>query len=280
MTAPSVEMTEHEFRLIREVINSYCGIWIKDQHRRLLSDKLGRMLRISHVDSYYDYYHLIKYGDGSELERAIEAIVNNETYFFRELAQLHAVRELVKDAVTGGRSVRILSAGCSSGEEPYTIAMLLDEAGLLDGDTRVEVHGIDISTRVLEKARKASYTSNSFRGTEGHYLDSYFSPQDGVMRLDEGLRRRVSFSRFNLRETEKLTALGMFDIVLCRNVIIYFDEVNKLRSIDGLIGLVREGGHMFMGHSESLIRISNALEMVQVGDAIGYRKPITTAKAG
>jgi chemotaxis protein methyltransferase CheR len=273
-------MSEHEFRLIREVINSYCGIWVKDRHRTLLSDKLSRMLKVSHVDSFYDYYHLIKYGDGSELERAIEAIVNNETYFFREVAQLNAVCELARDASIGNRSVRILSAGCSSGEEPYTIAMILNEAGLLNGDMRVEIHGIDISSRVLDKARRALYTSNSFRGTEGRYQEKYFSPCDGVLKLDEGLRRRVSFSRFNLHDTERLARLGMFDIVLCRNVIIYFDAASKLRSIDGLISLVREGGHLFMGHSESLISISNALEMVQVGDAIGYRKPITAKKAG
>ena len=273
-------MAEHEFRLIREVVNSYCGFWVPDNQKRLLSTKLARMLETSQVDSYYDYYHLIKYGDGSELERAIEAIVNNETYFFRELAQLRAVKELVADAHTGKRSVRILSAGCSSGEEPYTIAMLLDETGLLEGETRVEIHGIDISTRVLDKARTAKYTSNSFRGTDPRYLDRYFSPHDGIMRLDEHLRRRVSFSRFNLHETARLATLGMFDIVLCRNVIIYFDPASKLRSVDGLIGLVREGGHLFLGHSESLFSISNALEMVQVGDAIGYRKPIANAKAG
>lgn len=273
-------MTDHEFRLIREVVNSYCGFWVPDGQKRMLSGKLARIMESAQVDRFYDYYHLIKYGDGSELERAVEAIVNNETYFFRELAQLHAVTELVKDARISKRSIRILSAGCSSGEEPYTIAMLLDEAGLLEGDTRVEVHGIDISSRVLDKARAAKYTSNSFRSTDGDHLDSYFKPADGVMRLDEQLRRRVSFSRLNLHDTARLTKLGMFDIVLCRNVIIYFDPASKLRAIDGLIGLVREGGHLFLGHSESLFNISNALEMVQVGDAIGYRKPVATAKAG
>jgi chemotaxis protein methyltransferase CheR len=273
-------MSEHEFRLIREVINSYCGFWVPDNQRRLLSAKLAHMLEVSQVAGFHDYYHLIKYGDGMELERAVEAIVNNETYFFRETAQLEAVTELVRDTGTAKRSLRILSAGCSSGEEPYTIAMLLEEEGLLDGDARVEVHGVDISTRMLDKARVAKYTSNSFRGTEGRYLNRYFKPTDGVMRLDEQLRRRVSFSRLNLHDTARMTTLGMFDVILCRNVIIYFDPVSKLRSVDGLIGLVREGGHLFLGHSESLFSISNALEMVQVGNAIGYRKPITAAKAG
>lgn len=274
------EMTEHEFRLIRDAVNAYCGFWIPDTGHRMLSNKLARLLEASQVERFYDYYHLMKYGDGAELERAIEAIVNNETYFFRELAQLKAVVELVRDATVGRRSVRVLSAGCSSGEEPYTIAMLLDEAKLLEGDTRVEVHGVDISTRVLDKARTAKYTSSSFRSADGQYLDWYFKPADGVLRLDERLRRRVSFSQVNLHDTAKLATLGMFDVVLCRNVIIYFDPASKLRVVDGLINLVREGGHLFLGHSESLFSISNVLEMVQVGDAIGYRKPIATARAG
>lgn len=276
MTLRTIEMTDHEFRLIREVVNAHCGIWVPDHNKRILTSRLSRLLDAAHAERFYDYYHQMKYGDGTELERAIEAIVNNETYFFREIAQLNAVVDLVRNA-SGGRAVRILSAGCSTGEEPYTIAMLLDNAGLLGDGLRVEIHGVDISTRALDRARSAAYTSGSFRGAEGQYLDWYFKPVEGKLQLDERLRRRVSFSRQNLRESERLADLGMFDIVLCRNVIIYFDAANKLRAVQGLINVLRDGGHLFMGHSESLYSITNALEMVQVRDAIGYRKPVAGA---
>ena len=278
MTLRFDDMTEHEFRLIREVVNRHCGIWVPDQNRTILARKLSRLLEDARVERFYDYYHLMKYGNGDDLERAIEAIVNNESYFFREVAQLHALVELVRDARPNPRrAIRILSAGCSTGEEPYTIAMLLDNAGLFSAGKRVEIHGVDISARALDKARAASYTSGSFRGAEGQYLDWYFKPVGGRLQLDEHLRRRVSFSRQNLRHPEQLGTLGMFDVVLCRNVIIYFDKPNKLRTIEGLTSILREGGHIFMGHSESLYSITNALEMTQVKDAIAYRKPIEKA---
>jgi chemotaxis protein methyltransferase CheR len=273
-------MSAHEFRLIREVINEHCGFWIPDGGERVLASKLARLQDAAQADSFHGYYQLIKYGDGRELDRAVEAIVNNETYFFREVAQLKAIVDLARNATSAKRAVRVLSAGCSTGEEPYSIAMLLDEAGVLEGDVRVEVHGIDISGRVLERARTAKYTSNSFRGAEGQYLDWYFKPAEGALKLDERLRRRVSFTQTNLLDTARLASLGMFDVVLCRNVIIYFDQGHKVRVVEALIRLVREGGHLFMGHSESLYTISNALEMVQVGDAIGYRRPVDSARAG
>lgn len=277
MSAVGARMTDHEFRLIREAINDSCGIWVQDSARLTLENRLARVLDALRISDYYDLYYRIKYGDGTELERAVEAVVNHETYFFREVAQLNAVVELVKDAEPASRAVRILSAGCSTGEEPYTIAMLLDNAGLLDGGTRVEIHGVDISTPALDKARIAEYTSGSFRGTEGQYLDWYFESKEGRLRLAESLRRRVSFSRQNLRDAGPLMELGMFDVILCRNVIIYFDAPNKLRVVGTLSEMLRDGGHLFMGHSESLHSITNALEMVQIREAIGYRKPMPPA---
>lgn len=270
----TLEMHPHEFRLLREVIAEYCGICPPDEGMPTFARKLSRAMQATQAADFTEYYHLLRYGDGRELERAVDAIVNNETYFFREIGQIEALLDIVRDAPSNARSIRILSAGCSTGEEPYTIAMLLDEAGLLDSDKRVEIHGIDISNRALEKARNAKYTSNSFRSAEGRYLDWYFKPVDGVLRLDEALRRRVSFSHVNLMDTRKMRALGLFDVVLCRNVMIYFDAESRLKALEGLVGVTREAGHLFVGHSESLFYVTNALEMVQVGRAIGYRKPV------
>jgi len=276
VSATATELRMHEFRLLRDVVADYCGIYTPDEGLATFARKLAHAMQDTQAEDFTEYYHLLKYGDSSELERAVNAIVNNETYFFRELTQIEALLEIVRDAPGGARSIRILSAGCSTGEEPYTIAMLLDEAGLFDAGRRIEIHGVDISSRALEKARHAKYTSNSFRSAEGRYLDWYFKPVEGVLRLEESLRRRVSFSQVNLMDTKKLLSLGMFDVVLCRNVMIYFDTSSRLRALDGLVGVTREAGHMFVGHSESLFNVTNALEMVQVGRAIGYRKPVET----
>ncbi|MBS3957249.1 MAG: protein-glutamate O-methyltransferase CheR [Clostridiales bacterium] len=271
------EMRPYEFRLMRQLFSEHCGIYPPEEAMPTFARKLAKAMQATQAADFTEYYHLLKYGDGLELERAVDAIVNNETYFFREIGQIEAILDIVRDAPAKARSVRILSAGCSTGEEPYTIAMLLHEAGLFDVERRVEIHGVDISSRALEKARHAKYTSNSFRSAEGRYLDWYFKPVDGVLRIDEALRRRVSFSQANLVDTRRMRSLGMFDIVLCRNVMIYFDAASRLRALDGLIGVTREAGHLFVGHSESLFNVTNTLEMVQVGKAIGYRKPVDMA---
>lgn len=265
------QMSAAEFQLLRDVIRNECGVHFPDDRAFLLANRLASRMQWTGCETYLDYYQLVRYRDGGETERAVEAATNNETYFFRECSQLDAVVGVVR-AADRSRPVRVLAAGCSTGEEPYSLALLLDEAGLLSED-RVELIGVDIDRTALETAASGIYTAHSFRGTEGRYLDWYFSAvDDRRLRLDERIRRAVGFSRVNLLDGDGLASLGPFDVVLCRNVTIYFDDRSKARTIDNLTRLLAEDGLLFLGHSESLYGIATDLEVVRVGDAIGYRK--------
>lgn len=266
-------MDSTDFRLIRDFIYERTGVWYTEDRTMILENRLSGRLAATGSHGYRDYYYLLSYGDSAEVQAAIDAVTNNETYFFREVAQLEASAALVGAAVAKRGFARVLSAGCASGEEPYSLAMLLHEKGLLAAGSKVEIVGIDINTSVLERARAARYGANSFRSTEGRYIDGYFEMRNGQMELAPDLRRATTYAHLSILDTERLKRMGPFDVVLCRNVLIYFDERAKRSAIESLQSVLKPGGHLFLGHSESLYRMSNEFELVTVEGAIGYRRP-------
>ena len=275
--AREVSMSQQEFKLLSEFLRASSGLHFAEERLSTLARRLAPRLAATGSGTYLDYYHALKYGPPSELLRAMELATNNETYFFRESAQLRALVSLAK-AAPAGRPFRVLSAGCSSGEEPYSVAILVDRAGQLKA-SGVEILGIDISERQLEKARRARYSANSFRGTEGAYLDWYFSTDAGALVLDERLRSRVKFAHANLLDVADGGRLGKFDAILCRNVIIYFDSPTKAKVIQGFSDMLVDGGHLFLGHSESLYNVSSDFDLVHVDEAAGYRKSVAVRQA-
>jgi len=172
----------------------------------------------------------------------------------------------------GERSLRIWSAGCSSGEEPYTIAMLLLEMGFGKG-WRVEIIGADISHRVLQQARKAVYGKSSFRATDEAYIRRYFQEQDGGYKIADKVKELVTISHLNLFDQNRLTLLGRMDIIFCRNVIIYFDQMAKKKVVEVFYRTLREGGYLLLGHSESLMNISTAFVLKHLRNDMVYQKP-------
>jgi len=171
----------------------------------------------------------------------------------------------------GERSLRIWSAGCSSGEEPYTIAMLLLEMGFKGW--RVEIIGADISQRVLQLARKAVYGKSSFRATEEAYIRRYFQEQDGSYKIADKVKELVTISHLNLFDENRLTLLGKMDIIFCRNVIIYFDQMAKKKVVEVFYRMLRDGGYLLLGHSESLMNISTAFVLRHLQNDMVYQKP-------
>lgn len=270
----SLELDDRTFRLFRDMYAEMVGFHVPDARAHVMANRLRPLAEAAACDSFSDYYHLVRYGANGEYERALEAVLNNETYFFRESAQLEAAAELVRDN-NSGRPFRILSAGCSSGEEPYSLAMLLVGTSR-DARPLAHIVGADVSRRVLDKAQSGRYGPGSFRSTEGHYLDWHFKTVEGELELDERLRDMVRFERVNLIDGSQVGQLGTFDAVFCRNVLIYFEPDGRRRVVSSLADVLRPGGHLFLGHSESLYRMSNEFEMVQFGRAIAYRKPRPT----
>jgi chemotaxis protein methyltransferase CheR len=277
---PEVQMTDEEFRLIRDLIYSHCGLYFDNDSRYLLEKRLGRRLPLHQLSGYKDYYHFLKYNRGKELELSdiMDVLTTNETYFFREAFQLKAFTdEILPELVAekekrGERSLRIWSAGCSTGEEPYTIAMLLLELGCCKG-WRVEIIGTDISHRVLHQARKAVYGKSAFRATDEAYIGRFFQEQDGSFKIADEVKELVTISHLNLFDQNRLALFGKMDVIFCRNVIIYFDQIAKKKVIEVFYRSLREGGYLLLGHSESLMNISTAFALRHLRNDMVYQKP-------
>lgn len=278
---PELQLSEEEFRLIRDLIYSHCGLYFDQDSKYLLDKRLVRRLTLHNLPGFRDYYQFLKYdrNKDEELSDIMDILTTNETYFFREGFQLKAFTDEILPEVKAlkerERTLRIWSAGCSTGEEPYTIAMLLLEQNLFPG-WRIEIVGSDISQRVVQHARKGVYGKSSFRCTEDKYLKRFFSETDGGYRICDEVRELVSISHMNLFDANRLALLGKMDVVFCRNVIIYFDQTSKKRVIDAFYNTLRDGGFLLLGHSESLMNLSTAFALRHLKNDMVYQKTAAT----
>lgn len=284
---PEYLMTEEEFRLVRDLVYSHCGMYFSQESKYLLEKRLSSRLAFHNMTSYKDYYLLLKYDlrKDQEMSDLMDVLTTNETYFFREAFQLKAFTdEIVAEIIQtkskkGERSIRIWSAGCSTGEEPYTIAMLLLESGLLKG-WRIEIVGTDISHRVLQQARKGVYGKSSFRATDAAYVGRFFQEQDGNYRISDEVRQLVTISQLNLFDQSRLALLGRMDIIFCRNVIIYFDQPAKKRVVESFCQSLYPGGFLLLGHSESLMNITTLFTLRHLKNDMVYQKPMPVSGVG
>ncbi|MEE8410592.1 MAG: CheR family methyltransferase [Myxococcota bacterium] len=274
----AILMRNEEFRLIRDLICDFCGIFFPDSMKFLVERRLQPRLPVFGFTNFRDYYRLIKFGREREQEfdEIVERVTTNETYFFRESRQLLAFTHEILPLVIANRGIeariRIWSAGCSTGEEPYTIAMLLAEAPAARG-RQFDIFGNDISRKVLRTAREALYTAASFRTTEDRHRERYFVQDGRTYRLRDSIRNRVTFGHLNLMDGDGLAMLGRLDVIFCRNVMIYFDAASRKRLVDTFHKKLRPGGILLLGHSESLINESTAFELLPLEHDIVYRKP-------
>jgi chemotaxis protein methyltransferase CheR len=278
--APTHRMSDDQFLLLRDCIHAHCGIYFDQDSKYILEKRLSSRLTDLNLPSFYDYYHYLKYNRSKEQElmEIMDVLTTNETYFFRESFQLKAftdeiIPELIKrKTVRGNRSLRIWSAGCSTGEEPYTIAMLLSTIPELYR-WKIEIIGTDISQRVLQQARRAVYGKSSFRVTEECDLRRFFHQQDGGYKVNDSIRELVTISYLNLFDTHRLIMLGKFDLIFCRNVIIYFNQEAKKRVIESFHSVLHDGGFLLLGHSESLMNITTLFTLRHFRNDMIYQKP-------
>lgn len=282
---PEVPLREAEFRLLRDLIRENCGIFFDDGSKFILERRLSRRLKLHQLTDFRDYYRLLLYDKNrdEEFASAIDLLTVNETFFFREQNQLKAFSEEIlpelKEANRDRRKLRVWSAGCSTGEEPYTIAMLILEfAGLLGWN--VEIFGSDISHSVLTAARKGLYRKNSFRSSNPYFMEKYFREEDGSFVISEGVKRLVSFSHLNLLDPFKVRFVGRMDVIFCRNVLIYFDHDARKKVIDNFYDSLVEGGYLLLGHAESLMSISTSFELRHLKNDMVYQKPFRRSAEG
>lgn len=276
----TIEMGDEEFLLIRDFIHNHCGLFFESDSKYLLEKRLSRRLSIHQIAGFRDYYLFLKYDTrrDDELSAVLDLLTTNETYFFREGYQLKAFTdEIVPELIERKKEkvLRVWSAGCSTGEEPYTIAMLLLELmkkGLLNG-WHIEVLGSDICQRVLGAARKGVYGQSSFRETEERYL-YYFEEEDGRKKIKDEVRKLVTITHLNLLDSSKISLLRTMDVIFCRNVIIYFDIVAKKKVIQGFYDKLDNGGYLLLGHSESLMNISALFDLKHLKNDLVYQKAL------
>jgi chemotaxis protein methyltransferase CheR len=278
-----LSITSDEFRLLRDLIYEQSGLRFEEDamllFERRLSDRIGA-LGLSKFGAYYKYLRFNPLG-GAELEDVIERLSTKETYFFRQEYQLRAFRdELLPRVAISNREHRRLavwSAGCATGEEAYTIAMLILQSGLF-ANWEVRVIGSDISKRSVAHARHGVYRTASFRVTPPELRARFFREEpDGTHVADE-VKKLCHFGQLNLLDQGRAGFVGRVDVVFCRNVLIYFDVKSRRRVIDVLYERLLPGGHLLLGHSESLLNVSTAFELVHLREDLVYRKPPTSER--
>lgn len=267
-------LSDAEFERFRVIINRESGIHFSDANRSILESRLRERLRSSKLDNVSKYYDLISRNE-EELKVLLDSVTTNLTRFFRNQAHFEALEhDVIPDIVshkraTGGRKIRVWSAGCSTGEEPYSVAMLLTE--LLPHDIGYEITASDLSLKSLMTAREAYYPDTRMNGVTDRYRQRFFRRQgEGYAVVDE-IKSHVRFDYHNLKFDSGLTDL---DLVLCRNVIIYFDDAAKRAVIEKFWTAMNDYSYLFIGHSESLFGMNSRFMFTKTDRATFYVKKL------
>jgi chemotaxis protein methyltransferase CheR len=263
-------ITDAEFGRFQRFIFDAAGITLSAGKKALVCGRLSKRLQAHRLAGYGDYFELLSSGRaGDEVQTAVDLLTTNETYFFREPRHFDLLRALATEAAGRAQAFRVWSAASSSGEEAYSTAMVLADCL---GQASWDVVGTDISTRVLQKARAGHYPLERTRNIPAAYLKRFclrgFGEQEGTLLVERPLRQRVGFTHVNLNE--ELPRLGSFDVIFLRNVMIYFNGDTKRQVVARVLSLLKPGGHLFIGHSESLNDINASVQ--QLAPSI-YRKP-------
>jgi chemotaxis protein methyltransferase CheR len=267
------------FLLLRGLIRDRLGVWFDEDKRELLASKLSDRIGPSGSASFLDYYFRLKYAADAEDEwpQLADALSVPETYFWREMPQIHAlVKQILPDHVAANVAekrgpVRIWSAACASGEEPLTLAIALQEAGWFER-AKIEIWASDFSQSSLDKAAAGIYRERSFRALPAPLRDRYFTPVDGGWRVDPTLHARIRYFRANLLEGNETISAESAAFIFCRNVFIYFSTPTIAEIVGRFAERMPTPGYLFVGVSESLLRVSSAFELEQISDAYVYLK--------
>lgn len=266
---------------IRDLVYQVAGIFHPDTKLRLLLDRCSRRMKELNTQSLREYFEFltIRPQRQAELVALLNEITIGETCFFRNMPQLDALRQVVIPKVLQAkaklpfRKLRIWSAGCSTGEEPYTLSMLaLEESSRQLKDWTVEILATDLNERSLAHANHAIYGSYSTRHLTQYYRQKYFAPAADQLQVQTSVRAGVTFSRLNLSDDSRMTFMKSLDIILCCNVLIYFDLTSKRRVIQHFFNNLLPHGYLFLGHSESLYGVSDEFRLVHLPGATAYVK--------
>lgn len=273
-------LTHQEFTLLKDFIYEKTGIYFAENKVYLLESRLSNRLNELSLSSFEEYYYHLKYG-GSKTDQEItylyDLVTTNETSFFRNPPQLDAFKIIVQKNYLNGKipdgGLRIWSAGCSTGEEPYTLAIIMLEVfGQFSTSLPFTIFATDISTKALESAKRATFNNYAIRNTDKAILNKYFVEDKGSYVLKDTVKKYVNLDFLNLMDSASYRKYRQMDMIFCRNVLIYFDEKGKKAVIDSLYESLKPGGYLTIGHAESLHNISRGFKPLIFPGTIAYQK--------
>lgn len=264
---------------IRDLVAEISGLFFEEKKFYFIEKRIARRIKITNTQSAKNYFRLLKLGKNSdEMNELIASLTTHETYFFRYLPQLESFAEEALPLVCSKKSekrdftLNIWSAGCSSGEEPYTLLMLLKEHLKDFSKWQINLYATDIDRSVLEKAKKGLYDKRAVKDVPPPFLAKYFTSLDGKFQINPELINSVTFSYLNLMDRKAIRAFSEIDFVFCRNVLIYFDDKARIQVVNSIYDSLAPGGFIFLGHSESVGKISATFKLVKLHKSLSYQK--------
>ena len=294
MATATIPITEPELKLLQTLVYQECGMYFDERRAHFLQDRLQRRLKACRMETFYSYYRLLTSREGkAELTALLEILTVNETSFFRNKPQLELFQKTVLEEMLRRKqerrdwTIRVWSAGCSTGQEPYTLAMQISDAlayyylrnplpfdmpvpkPLIPPPWRVEVLASDISYSALRTAQEGIYSEGQMEQVEYMYRLRYFDKMGDHYQVKRGVRDLVHFDFHNLK-TEFLPQRN--DFIFCRNVMIYFDEAEQKRLIEKFYRCLNSDGYLFVGHAESLFGLTDRFRMIHQNNGTAYQK--------
>lgn len=273
-------LDEATFKSLKDLIYKKCGIYYNDTKKYLLEGRVAKRLEACKLKSFEEYFKFLNSSEGrNEMNELFKVITINETYFFRADQQFEALEkiiipELIKQhKATGIQTLRIWSAASSTGEEAYTMAMIINEKlKRLYPDIKFQILASDISNAVLNSARKGIYKEYSVRNVPDLYMAKYFKKSGTNYILSEEIKQMVKFMQVNLYDQNTMRTITNCDVIFCCNVLIYFDIPSKQQVVSSLYNSLSKNGYLFVGYSESLHGVSKAFKLVHLPKAMAYKK--------
>lgn len=276
------KISDKDFEQLRDYIYNVCGIYFHSSKKYFLESRLARRMEATGSKSHADYYQYVRGGatGSTELKKLLDEITTNETCFFRNMPQLTALENKFLPEIVAAKSkigfkkLRIWSAGSSSGEEAYTMAMLfLEKRSTLLKDWIIEIVGTDINETVIALAKEGIYNSYSVRNTPDFYLKKYFKEESaGKFVLSPEVKKLATFNQLNLYDDNKMLFMKSFDFIFCANVLIYFDAASKSKVVQHFYNNLQPYGYFFVGQSESLHGVNDKFKTVHFPGGFSYNK--------
>jgi chemotaxis protein methyltransferase CheR len=264
-----------------KMIYKKTGIFYEYNKKYYVHKRIEKRAELLQLDDLNEYYHLLKYSEETvEFDRLINELTVNETYFFRDFPQLRNFAEDLLSLVVKQKEqnndfkIKIWSAACSTGEEPYTLSIILQEMLVDPEKWDLQIIASDINTDVLHAAKIGLYEERAVRDVPSVYLEKYFTKRNDKYFINLKVRRLVNFMKINLMDSAALSEITDCDFIFCRNCLIYFDDDSRREVLSHFYRSLVPGGFILLGHSESVGRISSAYKMQRIGDSIVYSKPI------